>query len=55
MKSRAKVITLRNLSPELAQAVRRRAERDRTSVNRAVIDLLEQIMGRPAKAPPKRF
>ena len=36
-----KAITLRNLPPELAKAVRREAERKRTSVNKAVISLLE--------------
>jgi hypothetical protein len=36
-----KAITLRNLPPELAKAVRREAERKRTSINKAVISLLE--------------
>jgi len=36
-----KAITLRNLPPELAKAVRREAERKRTSINKAVISLLQ--------------
>jgi hypothetical protein len=36
-----KAITLRNLPPDLAKAVRREAERKRTSINKAVISLLE--------------
>jgi len=35
-------ITLRNLPPELAEAVRKEAERKRISVNKAVISLLER-------------
>ena len=37
-----KAITLRNLPPELVEAVRKEAERKRTSVNKAVISLLER-------------
>lgn len=37
-----KAITLRNLPSELAEAVRKEAERNRTSVNKAVISLLEK-------------
>ena len=37
-----KAITLRNLPSELAKAVRKEAERNRTSVNKAVISLLER-------------
>ena len=37
-----KAITLRNLPSELAEAVRKEAERNRTSVNKAVISLLER-------------
>lgn len=35
-----KAITLRNLPPDLAKAVRREAERKQTSINKAVISLL---------------
>jgi hypothetical protein len=34
-----KAITLRNLPPDLAKAVRREAERKQTSINKAVISL----------------
>jgi len=37
-----KAITLRNLPPELAKAVRKEADRQRTSIDRAVISLLER-------------
>ena len=37
-----KAITLRNLPPELAKAVRKEANRQRTSINRAVISLLQR-------------
>lgn len=37
-----KPITLRNLPPELAKAVRNEANRQRTSINRAVISLLQR-------------
>lgn len=41
-----KAITLRNLPPEVAEAVRERAKRGKTSVNKAVIGLLEESMGK---------
>jgi len=41
-----KAITLRNLPPEVAKVVRERAKRDKTSVNKAVIGLLEESMGK---------
>ncbi len=37
-----KAITLRNLPPELDKAIRKRARGKRTSVNKAVIGLLEE-------------
>ena len=37
-----KVLTLRNLPPELEKAVRKEAERRRTSMNKAIISLLER-------------
>ena len=37
-----KAITLRNLPPELEKTVRKEAERRRTSINKAVISLLER-------------
>jgi len=36
-----KAITLRNLPPEIEKAVRKEADRRRTSINKAVITLLE--------------
>jgi plasmid stability protein len=36
-----KAITLRNLPPELAKAVRKEAERKHISINKAVISLLQ--------------
>ena len=36
-----KAVTLRNLPPEIAKLVRKEAERQRTSINKAVISLLQ--------------
>ena len=49
-----KAITLRNLSPELAEAVRKEAERKRTSVNKAVISLLERKAEGHKKKPAQK-
>lgn len=38
-------ITVRNLPPELARAVQQKAKKARTSLNRAVVDLLEEATG----------
>ena len=38
-------ITVRNLPPELARLIRKKAKRERTSLNRAVISLLEKATG----------
>ena len=40
-----KAITLRNLPPELAKTIRQKAEEQGTSMNRAVIHLLEEGTG----------
>jgi len=40
-----KAVTLRNLPPELARIIRQRATDKRTSVNKAVIGLLEESAG----------
>ena len=40
-----KAITLRNIPPEVARAIRRKAETERTSLNRAVVSLLEERLG----------
>jgi hypothetical protein len=46
-----KAVTLRNLPPELARVIGRRAEEAGTSVNKAVIGLLEEsVAGRRKKA-----
>jgi tRNA(Ser,Leu) C12 N-acetylase TAN1 len=37
-----KAITLRNLPPEIEKVVRKEADRQRTSINKAVISLLER-------------
>ena len=38
-------LTLRNLPPEVIQAVKRRARNKRTSATRAVIEMLEEAAG----------
>jgi hypothetical protein len=43
-----KAITVRNLPPYVAREVRRRAKQDRTSLNGAVIRLLEERLGAPS-------
>ena len=40
-----KAITLRNLPPELAKTIRQKAEQQGTSINKAVINLLEEGTG----------
>jgi hypothetical protein len=51
-----KAITLRNLPPEIARAVHRRAKQKKTSVNTAVIDLLEESAGtRAHTSVPVRY
>lgn len=38
-------ITLRNVPPQVARAIRERAKKEKTSLNRAVIRLLEEATG----------
>lgn len=38
-------ITIRNLPPELGRLIRQKAKSERTSLNRAVISLLEEATG----------
>ena len=38
-------ITLRNLPPAVARAIREKAKKEKTSLNRAVISLLEEATG----------
>jgi hypothetical protein len=40
-----KAITIRNIPPEVSRAIRRKAETERTSVNKAVVGLLEERLG----------
>lgn len=44
-----KTITLRNLPPDVARTVQQRAKQKKTSVNKAVIELLEESAGGKAK------
>jgi hypothetical protein len=44
-----KAITLRNLPPNLARIIQQRAKQKKTSVNKAVIELLEKSAGGKAK------
>jgi len=44
-----KPITLRNLPPEVAQRIRQQAKTHKTSLNRAVITLLEESIRPPAQ------
>jgi hypothetical protein len=44
-----KAITLRNLPPDVARTVQQRAKQNKTSVNKAVIELLEESAGSKAK------
>lgn len=49
-----KPITLRNVPPPVARAIRERAKRESLSLNRAVVGLLEEATGQPqnkARAP----
>ena len=40
-----KAITIRNIPPEVSRAIRRKAETERTSLNKAVVGLLEERLG----------
>ncbi len=48
-----KAITIRNIPPEVARAIRRKAASDRTSLNKAVISLLEERVGSASRKPGK--
>lgn len=51
-----KAITLRNLPPEIAKDIEKRAKNNKTSINKAVIGLLEESLGkRPAKKETVRY
>jgi len=49
-----KPITLRNLPPEVARVIRKKATTEKTSLNKAVIGLLEESAGGGLKARKKR-
>ncbi len=49
-----KAITLRNLPPELAKIVRKKAEQKGMSINKAVISLLEESTGTSRKKREKK-
>ena len=51
MRRETKAITLRNLPEPVARAVRERAARYHISLNKAVIQLLEEATGTAAKGP----
>lgn len=42
-----KAITLRNVPPPVARAIKEKAKRERLSLNRAVVGLLEEATGQP--------
>lgn len=44
-----KAVTLRNIPPQVKKAIERRAREKKTSVNKAVIEMLEECAGGPAK------
>jgi hypothetical protein len=46
-----KPVTLRNLPPHLAKAIRKKADESGASINKAVIRLLEQSVGTKVKKP----
>ena len=51
-----KAITLRNLPPDVARTVQQRAKQKKTSVNKAVIELLEESAGaKTKKKAPIRY
>jgi hypothetical protein len=51
-----KAITLRNLPPDVARTVQQRAKQKKTSVNKAVIELLEESAGsKGKKKSPVRY
>lgn len=51
-----KAITLRNLPPEVAKTIQQRAKQKKTSVNKAVIELLEESIGKkPEKKEKVRY
>lgn len=48
-----KAITLRNIPPEIQEAIRTKAKELGTSMNRAVLELLQERIGAPRKGRTK--
>jgi len=44
-----KAITLRNIPPEIQKAIRAKAKEKRISMNRAVLELLQERLGHPTR------
>jgi len=50
-----KAITLRNIPPELARIIERKAREENTSISRAILRLLEENLGTRNKRKNVRF
>lgn len=50
-----KAITLRNIPPEIQKAIRAKAKQKRISMNRAVLELLQEQLGTPGKKRKKIY
>lgn len=50
-----KAITLRNIPPGLVRLIQRRAREQRTSINRAVIEILEERSGKGRQKRETRY
>lgn len=50
-----KAITLRNLPPDVARKIRQRADKEGVSLNRAVIETLQEGLGIAGKKKGKRL
>lgn len=50
-----RALTLRNIPPELARFIRQKASKERLSLNKAVIRLLEECTGSPGRKKEKRL
>lgn len=46
-------ITVRNLPPKVAKAIREKARRERLSLNKAVVSLLEEATGAVVRGPKR--
>ncbi len=50
---KAKAVTLRNIPPDVTRLIRRKAEEKHTSLNKAVLSLLEERVGLGGEKRPK--